>query len=91
MDVVIILGCLCALMYLAWRGFSVILLAPACGLLAVALMGKAILPAYTELFMIKTVGFIKSYFPVFFSVLSLVNSWVTAVLLAVSPSQSLKS
>ena len=62
----IILGCLCALMYLAWRGFSVILLAPACGLLAVALMGKAILPAYTELFMIKTVGFIKSYFPVFF-------------------------
>ena len=66
MDVVIILGCLCALMYLAWRGFSVILLAPACGFLAVALMGKAILPAYTELFMIKTVGFIKSYFPVFF-------------------------
>lgn len=66
MDVIIILGCLLALMYLAWRGFSVILLAPACGLLAVALMGKAVLPAYTELFMIKTVGFIKSYFPVFF-------------------------
>lgn len=66
MDVVIILGCLLTLMYLAWRGFSVILLAQACGLLAVALMGKAVLPAYTELFMIKTVGFIKSYFPVFF-------------------------
>lgn len=66
MDVVIILGCLLILMYLAWRGFSVILLAPACGLLAIALAGKPILPAYTELFMIKTVGFIKSYFPIFF-------------------------
>lgn len=65
MDVIVILFCLCLLMYLSYKGFPVILLAPACGLLVIALVGKAVLPAYTELFMIKTVGFIKNFFPIF--------------------------
>lgn len=49
-------------MFMAYRGFSTILIAPVCGLLLVALAGKAILPAFTELFMIKTVGYVKSFF-----------------------------
>ncbi len=66
MDVIIILACLFLLMYLSYKGFSVMLLAPTCSLLAIALLGKTVLPAYSELFMIKTVGFIKNFFPIFF-------------------------
>ena len=65
MDVLLIVLSLCLLMFMAYRGFSTILIAPICGLLLVALAGKAILPAFTELFMIRTVGYVKSFFPIF--------------------------
>ena len=47
-DVLLIVLSLCLLMFMAYRGFSTILIAPICGLLLVALAGKAILPAFTE-------------------------------------------
>lgn len=66
MDLLIILLALGLLMFTAYRGFSVILFAPLCALLAVALIDPAnILPFYSGIFMEKMVGFIKSYFPVF--------------------------
>ena len=65
MDGLLIILSLCLLMYMAYRGFSTVLIAPVCGLLLVALAGKAVLPAFTEIFMIRTVGYVKSFFPIF--------------------------
>lgn len=65
MDAFLIILSLCLLMYMAYHGFSTILIAPVCGLLLVALAGKAVLPAFTEIFMIKTVGYVISFFPIF--------------------------
>jgi len=53
------------LMFFAYRGFSVILFSPVFALLAAASSGLAVMPAYTELFMGKTVTYIKSFFPIF--------------------------
>jgi H+/gluconate symporter-like permease len=55
------------LMWVAYRGFSVILFAPICALLAVVLSGNIdqILPFFTGVFMVKMVEFIKLYFPIF--------------------------
>jgi H+/gluconate symporter-like permease len=53
-------------MFVAYRGFSVILFAPVCALLAVFVTDPSlVLPLFSGVFMDKTVGFIKSYFPVF--------------------------
>lgn len=56
---------LCGLMYFAYRGYSVIFLAPIFALLAATTQGLSPMPAYSELFMGKAVGFIKVYLPVF--------------------------
>ena len=54
------------LMYVAYRGFSVILFAPICALLAVlATDPSLVLPVFSGIFMRKLVGFIELYFPVF--------------------------
>lgn len=53
------------LMFFAYRGFSVILFAPIFALLAAALSGFSVMPAYTELFMAKAVTYVKSFFPIF--------------------------
>src|SRR4051812_7842515 len=53
-------------MFVAYRGFSVILFAPVAALLAVLLTEPSAVPTiYTGLFMDKMVGFVKLYFPVF--------------------------
>ncbi len=61
---------LCLLMYLAYRGISVIVLAPCLSLLAVVFGYFSggdlhILATYTERFMVSLAGYIKSYFPIF--------------------------
>ena len=62
-DLGVILLSLGLLMYTAYRGFSVILMAPICALLAVLLINPAnVLPFYSGVFMPKMVGFIKDYF-----------------------------
>jgi H+/gluconate symporter-like permease len=66
MELFVILLALGLLMFLAYKGYSVILFAPICALLAVVLIAPAhVLPFYSGVFMEKMVGFIKSYFPVF--------------------------
>ena len=66
MQLFIILLSLGLLMFVAYRGFSVILFAPICALLAVVLVDPShVLPFFSGVFMEKMVGFIKSYFPVF--------------------------
>ncbi|MEH7275315.1 GntP family permease [Neobacillus vireti] len=66
MDLIIILLALGLLMFAAYRGFSVILFAPLCAILAVVLIDPSqVLPFFSGIFMEKMVGFIKSYFPVF--------------------------
>ena len=66
-DILVILFALGLLMVVAYRGLSVILLAPVCAMLAVVLsLGpEAVLPNYSHLFMERMVGFIQLYFPVF--------------------------
>ncbi len=60
----IIISLLC-LMFFAYKGFSVIYLAPIFALMAAVSQGLSPLPAYTELFMGKAVGFVKVFLPVF--------------------------
>jgi H+/gluconate symporter-like permease len=62
----IVLAALVLLMYVAYRGFSVILFAPICALLAVFFTDPSyVLPMFSGIFMEKMVGFVKLYFPVF--------------------------
>ncbi len=66
MSFVICIAALCFLMYVAYRGFSVILFAPIAALLAVLLTSPAsVFPVYSGLFMENMVVFVKNYFPVF--------------------------
>lgn len=66
MSILIILLALFFLMFVAYRGFSVIIFAPIAALLAVVLTEPShVLPFYSGIFMDKMAGFIKLYFPVF--------------------------
>ncbi len=66
MSFLICLGALIFLMFVAYRGFSVILFAPVAALLAVLLTDPSAVPAvFSGLFMEKMVIFVKLYFPVF--------------------------
>lgn len=66
MELFVILLALGLLMFVAYRGFSVILFAPLCALLAVVLIAPShVLPFFSGVFMVKMVGFIQAYFPVF--------------------------
>jgi H+/gluconate symporter-like permease len=66
-SVLILVLALGLLMTVAYRGFSVVVGAPLCALLAVllALGPKAVLPMFSGLFMKAMVGFIALYLPVF--------------------------
>ena len=66
MSFLIILASLVLLMFVAYRGFSVILFAPVCALLAVLFTDPSLVPPmFSGIFMDKLVGFVKLYFPVF--------------------------
>ncbi|GHD69436.1 GntP family permease [Jeongeupia chitinilytica] len=66
MAFVIALAALVFLMLAAYRGYSVILMAPIAALGAVLLTDpSAVAPVFSGVFMEKMVGFIKLYFPVF--------------------------
>ena len=63
-----VIGIVISLLLLTWiayRGFSVILFAPICALVAVVSAGLPILPSYTEMFMPRAVIYVKNFFPVF--------------------------
>lgn len=66
MNLLIVLAALALLMFVAYRGHSVILFAPVAALGAVLLSDPQLVPPmFTGLFMEKMVGFLKLYFPVF--------------------------
>jgi len=66
MSFLICLAALAFLMFVAYRGYSVILFAPIAALGAVLLTDpSAVAPIFSGLFMDKMVGFVKNYFPVF--------------------------
>src|ERR1044072_7313706 len=66
MSLLVVLLSLALLMYVAYRGFSVILFAPVAALLAVLLTDPSLVPPmFSSVFMDKMVGFVKLYFPVF--------------------------
>jgi len=66
MSFLIALGALAFLIFVAYRGYSVILFAPVAAMGAVFLTDPAAVPPiFTGLFMEKMVVFVKLYFPVF--------------------------
>jgi len=67
MGVLAIVLSLLMLMYFAYRGVSVIILAPLLAMFAVVLSGESsqIMGIYTQVFMNGAVGFIAKYFPIF--------------------------
>lgn len=65
MEVVGILLSLGLLMFMAYRGFSVILFAPIFAILAAIFSGMAIMPSYTEIFLPNLANYVKVYFPFF--------------------------
>jgi H+/gluconate symporter-like permease len=60
----IIIG-LALLMFLAYRGMSIIWIAPIAAMVVALTGGLELLPAYTDSYMTGFVGFAKSWFPVF--------------------------
>lgn len=60
----IILG-LALLMFLAYKGMSIIWIAPICAMIVAVTGGLDLLPAYTDAYMSGFVGFAKNWFPVF--------------------------
>lgn len=65
MQVFAIVLSLVLLTYVAYRGYSVIVFAPICAVLATLLSGGHLLPTYTQVFLVKGLAFATSYFPVF--------------------------
>lgn len=53
------------LIFLAYRGFSVIVFAPIFALIAALLSGMALMPTYTEIFLPNLASYVKVYFPFF--------------------------
>src|SRR6201997_479519 len=65
-SLLIVLAALFFLMFVAYRGYSVILFAPVAALGAVLLTEPSLVPPmFSGVFMEKMVGFVKNYFPVF--------------------------
>ncbi|MGV6876589.1 GntP family permease [Pseudochelatococcus sp. B33] len=63
-----ILGILIALgllIWLAYRGWSILLLAPLCAVLAALLAGQPLLAHWTQTFMGSAAGFVAQFFPIF--------------------------
>jgi H+/gluconate symporter-like permease len=66
MSLLIVILALALLMFVAYRGFSVILFAPICALLAVLATDPTLVaPVFSGVFMDKMVGFVRNYLPVF--------------------------
>lgn len=60
-----ILFSLCLLIWLAYRGWSVLLLAPAAAVLAALLAGEPLLAHWTQTFMGSAARFVMQFFPIF--------------------------
>ncbi|MDQ0204148.1 GntP family permease [Pectinatus haikarae] len=65
MGLIIIVIALIGLMYFAYRGYSIILIAPIFAVIAAIGSGYAVMPIYSELYMTKAAEYIKNYYPIF--------------------------
>src|ERR1700727_1743305 len=65
MGLVGILIALGLLIWLAYRGWSILLLAPAAAILAAALAGEPLLAHSTQTFMASAAQFVMQFFPIF--------------------------
>src|SRR5215510_12497619 len=65
MDLLGILGALGLLIWLAFRGWSVLLLAPCAALVAAAVAGEPLLAHWTQTFMGSASEFLAQFFPLF--------------------------
>ena len=65
MNVVGILIALGLLVWLAYRGWTILLLAPLCALIAALLAGQPLLTNWTQTFMSNAAGFVAQFFPIF--------------------------
>lgn len=81
---------LALLMFFAYRGVSVLILAPIMAAVAILLSGDMIymMPQYTETFMSALGGYILKFFPIFYWVPYSDNSWSTQVLHPASQTRS---
>jgi H+/gluconate symporter-like permease len=60
-----ILAGLGVLVWLAYRGWSVLLLAPICALIAASMSGEPLLASWTQTFMSNAASFVAQFFPIF--------------------------
>ena len=65
MSIVSILCALALLIWLAYKGWSILLLAPVCALFAALLAGEPLLANWTQIFMRSGAGFVSQFFPIF--------------------------
>ena len=65
MSVVGILIALGLLVWLAYRGWTILLLAPLCALIAALLAGQPLLANWTQTFMNNAASFVAQFFPIF--------------------------
>lgn len=65
MGISMILVSLILLMLLAYRGYSIIFIAPIFAIVAAIGSGYASMPVYSEIYMTKAAEYIKTYYPVF--------------------------
>ncbi|MBR2143536.1 GntP family permease [Anaerovibrio sp.] len=65
MDTAIIFIALIGLMYMAYRGASVILVAPLFAVVAALGSEHGVLPIFSELYMTKAAEYVKNYYPIF--------------------------
>ena len=65
MSVAGILIALGLLVWLAYRGWTILLLAPLCALIAALLAGQPLLANWTQTFMGNAAGFVAQFFPIF--------------------------
>lgn len=64
-EIIAIVLSLGLLMFFAYRGYPVIVFAPIFTLLAVLISGIALMPSYTEVYMLNAANYVKSFFPIF--------------------------
>src|ERR1700753_2613702 len=60
-----ILVALCVLVWFAFRGWTVLLLAPAAAILAALFGGEPLLASWTQIFMASAAQFLAQFFPLF--------------------------
>lgn len=65
MGISMIVFSLILLMFFAYRGYSIIFIAPIFAVVAAIGSGHASMPVYSEIYMTKAAEYIKTYYPVF--------------------------